>query len=269
MASILDALDSFRALAPQQVLRLGDAEWRLRELGQGGTPLLLLPGAMGTADVFCRTALDLHGALRCITVTPPAWADVVRMADALAALLDRLALAQAHLLGSSISGYLLQVFAARHPQRVASLFLANTFADAALIQARLPSPEELARMPAGQVLREVPARLVPEALRAPPHPDLAALMGRLVGSEQSADTLKARLLMLALAEPAPPLMLAAQRIVLIDDASDPIIPHDTREQLRARHPQSACHAVPGGGHYPMVLQPAVYAAILRQHLLPV
>ncbi len=266
MSSIVQTLAQFQLRAPEQVLQAGGGDWHIRELGQGATTVVLLPGAMGTADVFCRTALALSDFARCITVTPPAWADVNRMADSLAALLDRLELDQAHLLGSSISGYLLQVFGLRHPQRLATLFLANTFADASPIQARLPRPDELVKMPGEQVLREVPGRLVPEALRRPADPELAALMGQLVGSAQSPDTLKARLLMLALAEPLPPLALPAEKIVLIDDASDPIVPDEARQQLRQRYAQSEHHAIAGGGHYPMVLRPAEYLNVLSRKL---
>lgn len=266
MSSILEALTQFQSRAPEQVLQAGDGDWHIRELGEGSRTIVLLPGAMGTADVFCRTALTLSDHIRCITVTPPGWADVNRMADALAALLDRLALAQAHLLGSSISGYLLQVFGLRHPQRVATLFLGNTFADASLIQARLPRPDALVRMPAEDVMREVPSHLVPEAQRHSPDPELAALMAHLVGSAQSADTLKARLLMLALAESVAPLDLPSEKIVLIDDASDPIVPEETRQQLRQRYANSEQHAITGGGHYPMVLQSSAYVEVLRRRL---
>ncbi len=266
MSSILQTLSQFQSQAPEQVLLAEGGEWHIRELGHGSTSIVFLPGALGTADVFCRTAMALSDYARCITVTPPAWADVTRMADSLAGLLDRLGLAEAHLVGSSISGYLLQVFALRHPTRVATLFLGNTFADASLIQARLPLPNDLIRMSAENVMREVPSRLVPEAQRRPPDPELVALMGHLVGSAQSADTLKTRLLMLTLAEPVAPLELSPEKIILIDDSSDLIIPEKTRQQLRQRYPKSEHHAIAGGGHYPMVLQSSAYVAVIRKRL---
>lgn len=266
MSSILEALAQYRAAAPEQVLSAAGGDWRIRVCGGGATTLVLLPGAMGTADVFCRTVLALGSGLRCITATPPAWTDMARLVDSLAALLDRLGLAQAHLLGSSISGHLLQVFALRHPERVATLFLANTFADASLIQARLPDAGTLAGMPAEQAMRELPGRLVPEPLRRPPDPALAALMAQLVGVEQDAATLKTRLQLLALAAPVPAVDLPPDRIVLIDDASDPIVPDAARQQLRQRYARAEQHALEGGGHYPMVLQAEAYAAVLRGRL---
>lgn len=267
MVAILQTLAQYRAGAPEQVLSAAGGDWRIRISGDSeATTLLLLPGAMGTADIFCRTVLALGRGVRCITATPPAWTDSARLVDSLAALLDGLGLAQAHLLGSSISGYLLQVFALRHPERVATLFLSSAFADPTLIQARLPDAGTLAEMPAEQVMRELPVRLVPEPLRRSPDPALAALMSQLVGVEQDAARLKTRLQLLALATPVPAVDLPPRQIVLIDDASDPIVPDAARQQLRQRYARSDQHALDGGGHYPMVLQAEAYATVLRGRL---
>jgi hypothetical protein len=72
--------------------------------------------------------------------------------------------------------------------------------------------------------------------------------------------------MLALAAPVNPVKLPPEQIVLIDDTSDLIVPEEARQHLRQRYAASAQHAIAGGGHYPMVLRHAEYAAVLRQRL---
>jgi maspardin len=265
-AMSLAKLVEFQARFPEQVVSAGGGDWLVRETRGGPTNLFLLPGAQGTADLFYKTALVLGDRINCVTVTPPAWADIDRIADSLSALLDTLELASAPLLGSSLSGYLLQVFALKYPERVETLFLANTFYDASPIQAALPTPEALAGMTAEAVVNEVLIKLVPQNARDSVDAELKAVLGALVGTKQSAETLKTRLLALVLAKPVARVPLPDERLVLIDDDADPVIPLPVRKQLRDRYRNAEHHAISGGGHYPMVLRPDAYAEIIGRRL---
>ena len=93
--------------------------------------------------------------------------------------------------------------------------------------------------------------------------EVIALQGREV---ISARHLKARVLALLRAEEMPPLPIPDARIVIVDCEDDPVIAAPVREEVRARYPGAALHALPSGGHFPYISRAEDYSAILRQHL---
>ena len=115
-----------------------------------GPALLMLPGTLGTAAIFAPTLQALGARIRIVSVTYPMVADIARLADGLAALMDHLALARASVAGSSLGGFLAQHFAARHPGRVQQLLLGNTLWDPGLTRS-LVGPRSL------EALRALPA----------------------------------------------------------------------------------------------------------------
>ena len=84
------------------------------------------------------------------------------LADDLAALLDRLNIARATLLGMSMGGYTALAFAARHPKRLSALILADTRAAADSAEARA------GRAAAIELIRARRARGVPDVQPAAP-----------------------------------------------------------------------------------------------------
>src|SRR5215211_420992 len=102
-----------------------------------GPPLLLIAGLSGNtlgwamlqptlAERFRVIAFDNRGAGR--SSAPPGPYTTRRMADDAAALLDRLGVARAHVLGFSMGGMVAQELALHHPARVGRLVLYGTLA---------------------------------------------------------------------------------------------------------------------------------------------
>lgn len=260
----IERLAQFQARFPERLIGVGGAEWRVRQTSPAAVHLMLLPGAQGTADVFYKTALDLDGRINCITVTPPAWSEIDRLADGLEELLDVLGLAKVNLLGSSLFGFLAQVFAAKHPDRVGMLFLASTFFDASQIQRALPSPEELARLAPEVVASELPGWLVPQSEASARPNEVKTLLQTMIGTRQPFATLKSRAMALALCQPARTVPLPPERIVVIDADDDPVVPPDARKALRERYRGSTQYNLSGGGHYPAILTPDAFAQAISK-----
>jgi pimeloyl-ACP methyl ester carboxylesterase len=114
--------------------------------GPAGAPaLVLLHGTRRTRTMW-RLQLDsLAGAFRVIAVDLPghgALADVpFRLADAsdfVAAVIDEIAGGRAIVVGSSMGGYVAMDLAARRPERVAGLVLANATAEPRTVARRAP-----------------------------------------------------------------------------------------------------------------------------------
>jgi pimeloyl-ACP methyl ester carboxylesterase len=236
-------------------------DWPYIDTGGDGPALVMLPGSVGTCEMFFKQIAALGDRFRIISVGYPAEADPDRLADGLAALMDHLKLRTASVLGSSFGGYWAQVFALRHPARVETLFLGNIFV----------TPDELFANPL----------FAPDFVRATAAPDLQATWrGRvmqapdselkriqldMLAGRQSAENLRARFLGVIDATLCPPLPVPQERIVIIDCADDPIIPPASRQAVRDRYPQAEVATLPTGGHYPHILNPEAYdAAIVRR-----
>jgi pimeloyl-ACP methyl ester carboxylesterase len=112
-------------------------------------------------------AVDAHGFGESPATGPFAIAD---LADDLAALLDRLEIARATVLGMSMGGYAALAFAARHRDRLSALVLADTRAAADSAEARAGRATALATLanlgPPGYLAASVPRLLSPHAAPA-------------------------------------------------------------------------------------------------------
>jgi pimeloyl-ACP methyl ester carboxylesterase len=249
-----------------RVARIGGLDWPFIDTGRGKDDarpvLIMLPGSVGTCEMFFKQLASLGTQLRLISVGYPAEPDPERLSDGLAGLMSELGIDKASVLGSSFGGYWAQFFALKYPQRVEQLFLGNIFI----------APDELFANPLF-----APDRVrgsTPDGLQATwrdrvaqaPDSELKRIQSDMLAGRQSADNLKARFLGVIDAKACPPLSLPPSRIVIIDCADDPIIPPASRQAVRDRYPGAEVNTLATGGHYPHILNPRDYDAILSRRL---
>ena len=142
--------------------------------GSGPATVLLHPFPF-SRTIWAGTADALAARRRVITVDargfgelPPAGPfSIADLADDLAALLDRLDLSRATVLGMSMGGYAALAFAARHRHRLSALVLADTRAAADSAETRAARDAALATLadegPAVYLARSLPKLLSPQA----------------------------------------------------------------------------------------------------------
>ncbi|GAQ85524.1 hypothetical protein KFL_002390160 [Klebsormidium nitens] len=124
----------FRGIVPERKIQVGmhqNKHFRYYEFGPKRLdPLICLGGAASTADCFYKQVLALSSkGYRIMAVDAPAlWTHAEWMA-AFDKFLDSLRINQVHLYGTSLGGFLCQLYAAYRPRRVRSLVLSNTFLD--------------------------------------------------------------------------------------------------------------------------------------------
>ena len=257
-------------LPQEHIVKVGGLAWKVITTRgpRGGPVLLMLPGTLGTAAIF-KDVIERCGArLRIVSVTYPQIDDIHRLADSLAALLDALEIPQAHVVGSSLGGFLAQHFTARHPERVGQLILGNTLCDPGLtrrIVQRQP-PEDLRAAPATKhrdmVLASV--RSWPET-----EPAVKKLKALLIDSGTrllSPRAMKARVLAVQAAPAVPPLTIPATRITIIDCEDDPLVPRAVQDDVVGRYPGAQHARLKTGGHYPYIVRPDAYCAVLERAL---
>ena len=246
-----------------QVARVGSTEWLYVDSKTAGAALVMLPGAIGTCEMFYKVFAALRAELRVVSVTYPAESDPEALADGLADFMDELGLSRASLVGSSFGGFWAQFFALRYPDRVETLFLGNTFVEPSELFAKNPlfAPETVFNTPPERL-----QRLWREVVERTPASELRSLQLAMLSGRQSAVNLYARFVGVAEALPCPELRVADSSIAVIDCDDDPIIPRATRVAVRERFPGATVYTLGTGGHYPHVLNPARYVEAIRTQL---
>ena len=271
MSALLALLAAVRERHPARSVAVGGATWWIRDTAGPATdllPLILLPGALGTGDVFYHLLDGLGSRRRIISASFPPIPDALDLAQSLVQLLDVLQLPKINLLGTSLGGYVAQVVALRYPHRIGKLILANTFYDPGLQQARWPAAGIYARRSAAEVLAVARLRLQNGDTPTPEHSALKCLMLQLVGGDQDAERVKAMRLAVLTAVPLERLLLSDADVSLIDDEHDPVIAAETRQQMRQRYAACRLFKIEGGGHFPASLQPQAYQDAVVAALSP-
>jgi maspardin len=261
-------LEEFRRRYRPRTVRAGGQSWRVIETKarRNAPVLVMLPGTLGTAEIFWNQIAALKGRVRIVSVTYPAVSDIFKLADGLAALFDTLGIAKASIIGSSLGGFLGQWFSARHPERVETLYIGNSLTD--------PDKVNPAKMPAA-ALRRAPAAMhqaiVLGSIEAWPEPEpvfrrLKEILRHSGRKLIAGETLKARVLATVTGRKVPPLALPQARTVIIECADDPLIPRAAQKAMRRKYPRATLYRLPRGGHYPYITRPADYTRILARHL---
>jgi pimeloyl-ACP methyl ester carboxylesterase len=115
----------------------GPVRWEYIVSGQGEQTLLILPGALGTAETSFEYILAFEPAYRVVSVSyPSAITSVAPLVRGLLDILDAESVARAHVIGGSYSGFIAQSLVRQHPGRVRSLILSD---------AGIPQPERIAK----------------------------------------------------------------------------------------------------------------------------
>jgi len=250
------SLRTFQTTFPASTTRVAGMDWAWRDTDQvsGRVPLIFLPGAGGTGDVFYRASYAVASTRRIIMVRYPALTETGAITAGLAALLAEIGLREVDIAGSSLGGYIAQTIAIRQPALVRRALFGNTFFDASWLKAKIsretvlstPSEEHLAR-----TITQL--RTLPEG--TPEQIDFKATMLALVGPEQSAETARASLAAVLSAEPLQPVDLPADAIAILDTEDDAVVDVATRTAMRDRYANSAHYTFETGGHYPSLLNP--------------
>jgi pimeloyl-ACP methyl ester carboxylesterase len=256
-----------RRFRPRRIVADGLA-WRVIDVkARPGAPaLLMLPGTLGTAEIWWNQIVALKGRARLVAVTYPQCGDIERLADSLSVLARRLGVARASVVGSSLGGYLAQILAARHPALIDTLFIGNSLSDPTGPHPSNMTAAALARAPGAfhrdMVLGSVSGWPEPSAA----HRRLKALLVESGTRRISARALKARVLAVRAGPVVPKLAVSDRRVVIVDCADDPLLPRAVQDDVRRRYPRARAYRLRFGGHYPYVMDPAAYTAILARHM---
>ena len=253
----------FRRQVPAQARTIDGVTWRWYEQGEGTTALVILPGAVGGADLFFLLFDALGPHIRIIGIDLPYVTDATGAMDHLDALLGERGVHDAVFLGASFSGLFVQAFARRHPSRTRALILSHT---GALEPARAERQRTYARRAA-----RIPLAISRGLLRLVVRLLLRGVDGRRFWIERYDDALSAldrdaltsRYLFEASIEDRrePPWR---GDVLVIHSDNDAIAKPAEHARLREAYPAAQFHQFTGAGHSSYTKDPEAYADVIRR-----
>ncbi|PWZ55288.1 Maspardin [Zea mays] len=265
----------FKSVVPLHKISIGSKLWRYYDFGPKVVPpLVCIPGIAGTADVYYKQIMSLcMKGYRVISIDVPQVWNHHEWIHSFEKFLDSMNIhhvilycprMQVHIYGTSLGGFLAQIFAEHRPRRVKSLVLSNTF---------LETHKFAAAMPWSPVVNWTPSFLLKRYLltgiRDGPHePFIADSVDFVVGQVEtlSRDDLSSRLMLNVNVASVGSLMLPDSLITIMDTNDYSAVPQQLKEQLNERYPGARRAVLKTGGDFPFLSRPDEVNLYLQLHL---
>lgn len=273
MVEIVKSQDylSFRSSVSQKKICVSsDKEWVVYDAGPKVVrcPIVFLPPASGTADIFYRQILSLSSlGYRVIAVEYPVYWTVREWCDGFRKLLDALQVDQVHLFGASLGGFLAQKFAefTCKNQRVASLILCNGFVDTAVFQ-QTTSAHSFWLVPAVMLKKMVMGNFERGLVDGEIADSVDFMVEKLDGLSQA--QLASRLTLNCMSAYVEPQKISDVPITLIDVYDKSALSQTVREETYKCYPEAKRAHLKSGGNFPYLSRAAEVNVYIRIHVKP-
>lgn len=245
-----------------------DKAWRLYDFGPKSisTPLVFLPPASGTADVFFNQIASLGAqGFRVISVEYPCYWTHLEWVEGFRKLLDLLGINKVHIFGASLGAFLAQKFAEYmyKTERVQSLFLCNGFSDTSVFT----------DMPYAGVYWMVPGFLLKRLLLSnfpekPVEPLIADSIDFMVDRLESLKQgeLASRLTLNCTESYVEPQKLARVVMTIMDVFDECAISNRVKEELYKSYPHAKLAQLKTGGNFPYLSRAEEVTMYIKVHL---
>ncbi|XVF13294.1 hypothetical protein REPUB_Repub08aG0196400 [Reevesia pubescens] len=256
----------FKSQVPLHKIPIGTKQWRYYDFGPKVVPpLICLPATAGTADVYYKQIMSLSmKGYRVISVDIPRVWNHQEWIQSFEKFLDAIDVHHIHLYGTSLGGFLAQLFAQHRPRRVKSLILSNTF---------LETRNFAASMPWAPIVGWTPSfllkRYVLTGIRDGPHePFIADSVDFVVSQVETLlrEDLASRLTLTVDTASVEPLLLSDSFITIMDTNDYSAIPQQLKDQLSERYPGARRAYLKTGGDFPFLSRPDEVNLHLQLHL---
>lgn len=267
--------------APGDMMDVAGTRLHVRDSGAKDAPALVMLHGFGSSlhtwEPWAQALSDRHRVIRLDLpgsgLSPPdATGDYsdARSMQLVAALMDRLGVAQATLVGNSLGGRIAWRFAAQHPDRVRSLVLVSPDGFASPGFEYDKSPEVPAML---TLMRYCLPRFLLKMSLEPAYADkrvlTEAMTSRyhdLMRAPGARDAILRRMEQVMLTDPVPLLRQIKAPVLLLWGEQDAMIPFSNAADYVAALPDARLVPLPGMGHVPHEEDPARSLAPLRAFL---
>eukprot|EP00262_Sarcandra_glabra_P007644 TRINITY_DN2053_c0_g1_i2.p1 TRINITY_DN2053_c0_g1~~TRINITY_DN2053_c0_g1_i2.p1 ORF type:complete len:348 (+),score=49.41 TRINITY_DN2053_c0_g1_i2:72-1115(+) len=256
----------FKSQVPLHKISIGSKQWRYYDFGPKVVPpLICIPGTAGTADVYYKQIMSLSmKGYRVISIDIPRVWNHHEWIQAFEKFLDAIDVHHVHLYGTSLGGFLAQLFAQYRPRRVRSLVLSNSFLDTRSFSAAMRWSPIVSWTPSFLL-----KRYILTGIRDGPHePFIADSVDFAVSQVEtlSRDDLASRLTLNVDAASIGSLLLSDSCITIMDTNDYCAIPQQLKDQLSERYPGARRAFLKTGGDFPFLSRPDEVNLHLQLHL---
>lgn len=256
----------FKSQVPLHKIPIGLKQWRYYDFGPKMVPpLICLPGTAGTADVYYKQIMSLSvKGYRVISVDIPRVWNHQEWVQAFEKFLDTIDVHHVHLYGTSLGGFLAQLFAQHRPRRVKSLILSNTFLDTSNFPSAMPWAPIVGWSPSFLLKRYVLTGIP----NGPHEPFIADSVDFVVSQVETLkkDDLASRLTLTVDAASVGSLLLSDSFITLMDTNDYSSIPQELKDQVGERYPGARRAYLKTGGDFPFLSRPDEVNLHLQLHM---
>ncbi|XP_057510422.1 uncharacterized protein LOC130792852 isoform X1 [Actinidia eriantha] len=256
----------FKSQVPLHKIPIGSKQWRYYDFGPKIVPpLICLPGTAGTADVFYKQIMALSSkGYRVISVDIPCVWNHHEWFQAFEKFLDAIDVHHVHLYGTSLGGFLAQLFAQHRPRRVRSLVLSNSFLETRNFTAAMPWAPVVSWTPSFLLKRFVLMGIP----NGPHEPFIADSVDFVVSQVEtlSKDDLASRLTLTADAASVGPVLLSDSFITIMDTNDYCATPQQLKDEVSERYPGARQAYLKTGGDFPFLSRPDEVNLHLQLHL---
>ncbi|XP_038679780.1 maspardin-like isoform X1 [Tripterygium wilfordii] len=256
----------FKSQVPLHKIPIGTKQWRYYDFGPKVVPpLICLPAIAGTAEVYYKQIMSLSmKGYRVISIDIPRVWNHHEWVEAFEKFLDAIDVHHIHLYGTSLGGFLAQLFAQHRPRRVKSLILSNTFLDTRSFAAAMPWAPVVSWTPSFLL-----KRYVLTGIRDGPHePFIADSVDFVVSQVEtlSREDLASRLTLTVDVATVGSLLLSDSFITVMDTNDYCATPQELKDQLSERYPGARRAYLKTGGDFPFLSRSDEVNLHLQLHL---
>ncbi|KAK4771382.1 hypothetical protein SAY87_031914 [Trapa incisa] len=256
----------FKSQVPLHRIPIGTKQWRYYDFGPKAVPpLICLPGTSGTADVYYKQVMSLSmKGYRVISIDIPHVWNHHEWIHGFEKFLDAIDVHHIHLYGTSLGGFLAQLFAQHRPRRVRSLILSNAFLETQRFSASIPWVPIVSWTPSFLLKRYVLTGI----RDGPLEPFIADSVDFVVAQVEtlSREALASRLNLTVDAASIGPLLLSDSFITIMDTNDYCAIPQHLKDQLSEKYPGARRAHLKTGGDFPFLSRPDEVNLHIQLHL---
>jgi len=245
------SLQGFRAEHPAKPLKVNGIAWEYSAFGKGQETILFLHGMTGTYDIWWQPMQDLQDRYRVISLTYPAVDSLEKLSEGVLAVMDKEGVARAHIVGSSLGGYLAQYLVAQHPERVLRAVFSNTFPPNDIIaQKNKAIGTALPYLPEWLVMNVLRDSIVKGVYPASGNNEMTlAFLTEVCSGRMSKGQVVGRYRCVVQPFAAPDVIKLKIPVMIVEADNDPLVEKALREQLKSAYPSAMVKTL-SSGHFP-------------------
>jgi pimeloyl-ACP methyl ester carboxylesterase len=270
----VDELFSFRTSHPNHCLLIDDVEWSYILCGKGKETILILGGAMSTAETNRSLISSLEESYRVLAPAYPIYKSLRPFLDGLAKLLELENIQKVHVFGHSLGAGIAHAFIRRHPEKVDKLILSSfgLYSETSLQQAR-----RLIRLfqllpywfVSGYYKRRMPKLMI--GIDESEKLFMTAYMNDVLDLQLNKKMLMSQFRTMGdmyensstyrIYEP-----IENKNVLILQAKDDTGFNHSEQEALRRAYPEATVHIFEEGGHLTRTTHRAEYDSVLKSFL---